>query len=55
MNAELRARLVPKVLQENKVNAVCKVSWVPLDLLASQLNEVTLDHPDRLVKLVLWV
>lgn len=55
VNAELRAQLVPKVLQENKVNAVCRVSWVPLDLLASQLNEVTLDHPDQLVKLVLWV
>jgi len=47
--------LVPKVPQENKVNAVCKASWVPLDLLASQLNEVTLDLPDQLVKLVLWV
>ena len=55
VNAEIRAQSVQKALQENKVNAVCKVSWVPLDLPASQLNEVILDHPDLPVKLVLWV
>jgi len=55
VNAEPRAQLVPKVLQENKVNAVCRVSWVPLVLLVSLLNEVILDLPDQLARLVLWV
>ena len=55
VNAELRAQLVQRALQENKVNAVCRVSWVPLDLLASQPNEVILDPLDQPVKLALWV
>lgn len=55
MNEELRVPLAPKALLANKVNAVCKVSWAHLDLLANRLNEVILDPLDLLVKLVLVV
>lgn len=54
-NAELLVRSVPKAPLANKVNAVYKESWVPLDLLVSPLNAVTLDHLDRSVRLVLVV
>ena len=55
VNEELRVPLAPKALLANKVNAVCKVSWAHLDLLANRLNEVILDPLDLLVKLVLVV
>lgn len=46
--------MVPKVLLANKVNVVCKVSWVLPDLLESRLNAVILGHLDHQEKLARW-
>jgi len=55
VNVEILDQLDRKVLPENKVNVVCKVLWVLLVLLESQLKEVMLDLLDHLANLVLLV